>query len=177
STWNGCRRGERGFCGAVLVRRSVIAGGRRQWGVGPAENACHVATIFPAPGADARDRKARNRDISGLDVHEQGRRQHCLIQRSEQRGLPVTTRAAAEDLRARPLCVACVSYVNFHRSLPHIEIERRSQRPAGATVAVATERTANGFGISTVLNRDRECDGGIARAGVGGRIALVVPEV
>src|SRR5262249_18406900 len=59
---------------------------------------------------------------------------------------------------------------------PHDEIERRSQRAAGATVAVATERTANGFGISTVLDRDRECDGGIARAGVGGRIALVVPE-
>jgi len=49
---------------------------------------------------------------------------------------------------------------------PHDEIER-SQRPAGATVAVATERTANGFGISTVLNRDRECDGGIARGSVG----------
>ena len=43
----------------------------------------------------------------------------------------------------------------------------RSQRAAGPTVAIATKRAANGFGISAVLNRDRERDGGIARGSVG----------
>ena len=76
-----------------------------------------------------------------------------MIQRSEQRGLADTAGADDEDLRARLLCEALVRSENFHRSFPHDEIERRSQRAAGATVAVATERAANGFGISAVLNQ------------------------
>src|SRR5262245_29072769 len=98
-----CQSHELGVLCDVLVMCFAIAGGRRQCGVGPAENACHVATIFPAPGADARDRKVRNRDISGLDVHEQGRRQHGLIQRAEQRGLADTAVPEYEDLPRRLL--------------------------------------------------------------------------
>src|SRR5262249_13122457 len=37
------------------------------------------------------------------------------------------------------------------------DVERGGQRAGSATVALATERTANSFGISAVLNRDREC--------------------
>src|SRR5262245_56146376 len=117
--------------------RFAIAGGRRQCGVGPAENACHVATIFPAPGADARDRKVRNRDISGLDVHEQGRRQHCLIQRSEQRGLADTAGADDEHLRARLLCEALVCSENFHRSFPMM---RSSATPSGPRAVPSASR-------------------------------------
>src|SRR6516164_476907 len=96
------------------------------------------------------------------------------------RRLADTVRTVDQDSR-RQLCgeLANIGEVHLTSSLSFLaedERERDAERTARLAVGIATERDANGFGISTVLNRDRECDGSIARAGVSGRIALVVPE-
>jgi hypothetical protein len=56
------------------------------------------------------------------------------------------------------------------------DLERGAQRTGSAAVAVAAERTPDQFGISAVLDRDRERDRGVARIRVGTRIAFVVVE-
>ena len=88
---------------------------------------------------------------------------------------------SAPWIRILGLCseLANIGEVHMTSSLSFLaedEIERDVERTARLAVGIATERAANRFGVSAVLNRDRECDGSIARAGVGGRIALVVPE-
>src|SRR5262249_31107968 len=54
------------------------------------------------------------------------------------------------------------------------KIERYSQWTGRAAVAVATKRAPDHFRISAVLDRDRERNRGVARIGIGGRVAFMI---
>ena len=54
------------------------------------------------------------------------------------------------------------------------DLERGAQRTGSAAVAGAAERTPDQFGISAVMDRDRERDRGVARVRVGARVGLVM---
>ena len=94
------------------------------------------------------------------------------------RRLADTFRTVDQDPR-RQLCgeLANIGEVHLTSSLSFLaedEIERDAERTARLAVGIATERAANGFGVSAVLNRDRERDGAVTRGSVGVRTCLVV---
>jgi hypothetical protein len=49
---------------------------------------------------------------------------------------------------------------------PANDVERGAERTARHAEGIPAERTANGFGVSAVLNRDRERDGVVTRGSI-----------
>src|SRR5262245_66393237 len=86
------------------------------------------------------------------------------------RRLADTFRTVDQEPR-RQLCgeLANIGEVHLTNSLSFLaedQIERDAERTARRAKGIPTEGTANGFGVSVVLNCDRERDGDVTRGSV-----------